>query len=295
MLIGMSAGGRLAVDYTLAHPEQVTSLALVGPVVSGMGFTNHFYDRGGRLTQDIVADREKWGRFYLEDDPYSIAPENQAARDLATQLLVANPHNFNAVNTQLARPPERPAIDRLSEIAVPTLIMVGEHDIADVHAHAGALETGIAGSQRVIVIGAAHFVPLEQPETCLALIRSFRSSGRFTFILHTQGVAEAVVYFHSLREQDPSVIPFEENTLNQAGYGYLFQGRIEEAIALFKLNVEAYPNSWNAYDSRRGSELPQVTGTESGQYECGPGVGIHGGGDRRLRLCRWARESCQLL
>lgn len=249
VLIGMSAGGRLAVDYTLAHPEQVTSLVLVGPVVSGMDFTNHFFDRGGWLTQDIVADREKWGRFYVESDPYSIAPENQAARDLATQLLVANPHNFNAVNTQLARPPERPAINRLSEIAVPTLILVGEHDIADIHAHTGALEAGIAGSQRTIVRGAAHFVPLERPETCLALVRSFRSSGQFTFILRTQGVAEAVAYFRSLREQDPDVVPFEENTLNQEGYRYLFQGQVEEAIVLFKLNVEAYPDSWNAYDS----------------------------------------------
>ncbi|UCH61914.1 MAG: alpha/beta fold hydrolase [Fidelibacterota bacterium] len=249
MLIGMSAGGRLAVDYTLAYPEQVTSLVLVGPVVSGMGFTNHFFDRSGRLTQDIMANRERWGRFYVAEDPYSIAPQNQAARELATRLLEANPHNFDAVNTQLAQPPERPAIERLSAIAVPTLIAVGEYDIADVHAHAGALEAGIPGSQRVIVRGAAHFVPMEQPETLLSLVQSFRISGRFNFILRTQSVAEAIDYFHSLREEDPNVVPFEENAMNQEAYSYLFQGQVEEATALFKLIVAVYPDSWNAYDS----------------------------------------------
>jgi tetratricopeptide (TPR) repeat protein len=37
--------------------------------------------------------------------------------------------------------------------------------------------------------------------------------------------------------------------LNQAAYGYLQGGKIKEAIELFKLNVMAYPDSWNTYDS----------------------------------------------
>jgi len=37
--------------------------------------------------------------------------------------------------------------------------------------------------------------------------------------------------------------------LNQTGYGYLQAGKVKEAIELFKLNVLAYPDSWNTYDS----------------------------------------------
>jgi 3-oxoadipate enol-lactonase len=51
----------------------------------------------------------------------------------------------------------------LSEIKVPALILVGEHDIPDIHAHAGALNAGIPNSKRDIVPKAGHFIPIEQP------------------------------------------------------------------------------------------------------------------------------------
>lgn len=249
MLMGMSAGGRLAVDYTLAYPAKVSALVLVGPVVSGMNFTSHFFDRGGRLTNDIISDRNAWRNYYVKDDPYTITLDNDAARSLAVAMLDANPHNFDAVNNQLARLPERPALGRLSEIAVPTLIVVGEHDIADVHAHCGALEGGIPGAQRVIIRNAAHLVPLDQPDAFLAAVRDFMVGGEFNFILRTQGMTGAVDFFHSLRKKNPGVVPFEEAAINQAGYNFLFAGQLEEAIVLFRLNVEAYPESFNTYDS----------------------------------------------
>ena len=42
---------------------------------------------------------------------------------------------------------------------------------------------------------------------------------------------------------------FNERQFNMAGYGLLNSGRIDEAIALFKMNVELFPESWNVYDS----------------------------------------------
>jgi tetratricopeptide (TPR) repeat protein len=40
-----------------------------------------------------------------------------------------------------------------------------------------------------------------------------------------------------------------EATVNTAGYQYLGAGRVAEAIELFKINAEKYPESWNVYDS----------------------------------------------
>src|SRR5262249_15387766 len=40
-----------------------------------------------------------------------------------------------------------------------------------------------------------------------------------------------------------------EGDLNQYGYTLLGQKKIEEAIAIFKKNVEAHPGSWNVHDS----------------------------------------------
>jgi 3-oxoadipate enol-lactonase len=45
-LVGSSHGGQLAIDFALAHPEIVQELVLVGPVLSGMPYTQHFLDRG---------------------------------------------------------------------------------------------------------------------------------------------------------------------------------------------------------------------------------------------------------
>ena len=45
-IVGSSHGGELAIDFTLAYPEMVQQLILVGAVVSGMPYTQHFLDRG---------------------------------------------------------------------------------------------------------------------------------------------------------------------------------------------------------------------------------------------------------
>jgi len=62
---------------------------------------------------------------------------------------------------------------RLSEIHVPTSIVVGEFDISDVHAHAGAIEAGIPGAERDIIINAGHLVQVEQPDTLMEKLGPF--------------------------------------------------------------------------------------------------------------------------
>ena len=42
---------------------------------------------------------------------------------------------------------------------------------------------------------------------------------------------------------------FMENDINGHGYRFLQQEKVDKAIALFKLNVELFPDSWNVYDS----------------------------------------------
>jgi 3-oxoadipate enol-lactonase len=69
-------------------------------------------------------------------------------------------------------------LSRLGEIHVPTLIVVGEHDIPDVHAHAGAIQAAIPSSTREIVPGADHLVHMEQPARFNTLVRSFLNRSR---------------------------------------------------------------------------------------------------------------------
>jgi 3-oxoadipate enol-lactonase len=60
---------------------------------------------------------------------------------------------------------------------VPTLIVVGELDIPDVHAHSGALEAGVPGATRVVLRGSGHLPHLEVPEEFNRVVHEFLAKG----------------------------------------------------------------------------------------------------------------------
>jgi len=122
----MSAGGGLAIDFTLKYPEKVSSLILVGAVVSGFGYSEHFTTRGGRITLAYYSDPQRLLNYIVNEDPYEIAKANQTAREKVRQLLQENPQNMDFVKHRLNQQPERPAISALNEIKIPTLLIVGE-------------------------------------------------------------------------------------------------------------------------------------------------------------------------
>ena len=159
IIFGMSSGGRLAIDFTLTHPEKVTGLVLVGAVVSGFGYTSHMNTRGGHFDPQKMTDPAKVNEYFIKDDPYEIYSENTAAKDKVMKLLPFLARQ-NSVPTQ---PASKVAVRSLSEIKVPALILVGEYDIPDVHAHAGVINAGIANSKREIIPRSGHLIPIEQP------------------------------------------------------------------------------------------------------------------------------------
>lgn len=56
-------------------------------------------------------------------------------------------------------------------------------------------------------------------------------------------------HYQKLSKKFKYDIPVPENLINQMGYQSLFADRVDEAIAIFKTNVERYPESANVYDS----------------------------------------------
>lgn len=250
IMFGMSAGGGLAIDFTLKYPEKVSALVLVGAVVSGYGYSTHFFRRGGRITSLAeYLDPPKFIQYFGWEDPYEIYPKNIEAKEKFLEILKENPQNVRGALGNLAQPPDRPAVKFLSEIEVPALILVGEFDIPDVHAHSGAIEAGIPNAKREIISNSGHLIPLEQPEVFNSTVLKFLNGVEFFHILNSLGVDTAVQYFHKKREAKPGIILFEEREMNALGYRFLQNGKIKEAIELFKLNTIAYPNSSNTYDS----------------------------------------------
>lgn len=72
-----------------------------------------------------------------------------------------------------------------------------------------------------------------------------------TEVLDEQGVDSVVAHYHTLRDQfyGSDTYNFGEFSLNGLAYQWLRGGRIEEAVAIFQLNVEMFPESANVYDS----------------------------------------------
>ena len=249
ILIGMSAGGGLAIDFTIHYPEKVSYLVVVGAIVGGFTYSDHFRTRGGRLTAEDFADRGKLLRYFVMEDPYETAPQNKAVKEKLWKIMEANPQNIDFEKNRLDQPPKRKAIDGLNQINIPVLIIDGEYDIPDVFAHAGAIDAGIANAKRVVVSNAGHLVPFEKPELFNKEVLNFLNNAAFFQALNTKGVEAAAELFYRKHKADPDWIPFSEMEMNILGYQHLQDGKTREAIELFKLNVAAYPESSNTYDS----------------------------------------------
>jgi dienelactone hydrolase len=71
----------------------------------------------------------------------------------------------------------------------------------------------------------------------------------WTLASQPDGAAQAAQMFRKARSRDPKAVLFPEFPVNLLAYTRLQAGDKKDALELFKLNAEAYPNSANAQDS----------------------------------------------
>jgi formylglycine-generating enzyme required for sulfatase activity len=72
---------------------------------------------------------------------------------------------------------------------------------------------------------------------------------RLEEITEGEGIAATLRAYREWREDAPDDYFFDEAEFNDLGYRLLGADKVAEAIEVFKLNVEAYPRSANAFDS----------------------------------------------
>jgi len=86
--------------------------------------------------------------------------------------------------------------------------------------------------------------------------------------ISSDGLEAAVKQYYELKKNQPQSYDFQERLLNRLGYNFISQGKLKEAIRVLQLNVEAYPNSSNVYDSlgeaymRNGEKAPAIENYE---------------------------------
>jgi dienelactone hydrolase len=77
----------------------------------------------------------------------------------------------------------------------------------------------------------------------------------WTLLTKPGGLEQARRMFDDTRERDPKLILFPEGEMNVQGYSLLQTGNVKDAIVVFQMNVDAYPQSANTYDSLSDTHL----------------------------------------
>jgi CubicO group peptidase (beta-lactamase class C family) len=85
-----------------------------------------------------------------------------------------------------------------------------------------------------------------KPEPLVIRIAIAKMVGR---AIAKSGIDSAIAQYRDLKKNQPQGYDFSENQLNRLGYRLMQEGKLKEAIRILQLNVEAYPQSGNVYDS----------------------------------------------
>jgi pimeloyl-ACP methyl ester carboxylesterase len=178
IVMGCSMGGGIAMDFALKEPAGVKALIMVGSGPSGLELdvptppkfaeAEKAYHAGDL---DLLAEIETQIWFDgMNRTPEQVNPE---MRKLAYDM------NRNALALEARKLGKRlpdstsPAVDRLEEIAIPILVIAGEHDTPYILAAADVMETKIRSARKVIMGDAAHLPNMDHPEEFHKIVKTF--------------------------------------------------------------------------------------------------------------------------
>lgn len=173
-VVGLSRGGRIALDFVGRRQERVASLTLIDAAVPGLPAAKELRETGDRIREalsegDQDAALQQARDVWLESDLCRPAMQNATAAPLLREIT--NDYRFR----QFTQPETDAvfAVDHidLGAIDVPTLIMVGELDVPYFHEGARLLNDSIPASRLKVVSKAGHLAAIENPDDCASAIR----------------------------------------------------------------------------------------------------------------------------
>ena len=175
-VVGCSLGGRVALELAVERPDLVERLILVNAALPGWQWSAAVKE--AHAEEDAALDRGDLDAA-AEANLFWLGPDaSEEVRDLVRAMAKRNFELVLPVYEQVdSAPVEPPVSERLGEIGVPTLIVVGADDVPDMDAIAAILEQGISNTRRVTIEGAGHVPSLERPSELNALLLDFLDDG----------------------------------------------------------------------------------------------------------------------
>ena len=159
--VGLSIGGMIGQGFALNHGDRLESLTLCDTsAVMPAEVQPILQERIAAARQNGMADQvdgtlERWFTpEYLKANPPAVEMIRRQIRETPLAGYIGCSEALRGLNY----------LERLSEITLPTLIMVGEEDPGTPVAAAEAIHERIAGSQLVVLPGARHLSNIEQAD-----------------------------------------------------------------------------------------------------------------------------------
>ena len=143
---------------------------LASPGLSGYRPTGSFDWMSPVFEALQAGDTEEAARRWVET-PLMKLSDPQA--DAAMREIVLSNSRIWSYRPDLRRMLSPPAVGRLAEIAVPTLVLIVSDDLPDTRRVSELLDEGIAGSRVVTLQGVGHLANLADPENFDAAVLSF--------------------------------------------------------------------------------------------------------------------------
>ena len=168
-LVGVSLGGRIALELALESPEKVWALVLIGPGLDGHEWSAEVQafgqeEEAALARGDLDAAIEANLRLWLAGPNRSVDAIHPELRSLVAEMQRTAFELQEGHDDLRMAPLEPPASERLGEISVPTLVVTGDEDVHDIHEIADKLAAEIPGAERARIADTAHLPNLERPD-----------------------------------------------------------------------------------------------------------------------------------
>lgn len=175
-VVGLSMGGWVAQEFALKYPESVSALILVDSILPG-----HPWGPQATATLEAVYRLGSEGRLDEAKAVWLAAPVFACSRRFPAvvarlEQIVGDYGCWKLLNEDSHLPLDPPAIARLHEIAAPTLVIVGEHDLPDFHEIAGRFAADIPGARTMVLPEAGHMANMDAPEAFNRVVLDFIAS-----------------------------------------------------------------------------------------------------------------------
>ncbi|PTL72081.1 hypothetical protein C1I63_03985 [Rathayibacter caricis DSM 15933] len=177
VVVGCSRGGSAALDLAIAHPDRVSGLVAVCPGVGGFPYPE--------LTEEEDALFDEIDALLTTGDHAQVArkeaelwafgpgrsPDGLDPSFVRTVRSLAEGRAGHEHEKPRPIPLEPPAYDRVVDLDVPALLLVGAHDVSESFPVFEYLVATIAGAEGHVFESAAHLPSVERPEEFLAVLR----------------------------------------------------------------------------------------------------------------------------